>query len=55
MLSIDFLTTVNEVWEQVKLRDWKKYPLNGFPTNYEVKIDTGISIKHPPLITENEH
>ena len=28
-LSIDFLTTVNEVWEQVKLRDWKKYPKDG--------------------------
>lgn len=27
--SIGFLTTVNEVWEQVKLRDWKKYPNNG--------------------------
>lgn len=28
-LDIDFLTTVNEVWKQVKLRDWKKYPKNG--------------------------
>ena len=28
-LDIDFLTTVNEVWEQVKLRDWKKYPKDG--------------------------
>ena len=27
--SIGFLTTVNEVWEQVKLRDWKKYPKDG--------------------------
>ena len=27
--KIDLLTTVNEVWEQVKLRDWKKYPNNG--------------------------
>ena len=29
MFEIDFLTTVNEVWEQVKLRDWKKYPKDG--------------------------
>lgn len=28
-LDIDFFTTVNEVWEQVKLRDWKKYPKDG--------------------------
>ena len=28
-LDIDFITTVNEVWEQVKLRDWKKYPNDG--------------------------
>lgn len=27
--NFDLLTTVNEVWEQVKLRDWKKYPNNG--------------------------
>lgn len=29
IINIDFLTTVNEVWEQVKLRDWKKYPKDG--------------------------
>ena len=28
-LDIDFITTVNEVWEQVKLRDWRKYPKDG--------------------------
>ena len=24
--KLDLLTIVNETWEQVKLRDWKKYP-----------------------------
>ena len=28
-LGFDFTTLVNEVWEQVKLRDWKKYPKDG--------------------------
>ena len=27
--KFDLLNIVNETWEQVKLRDWKKYPLNG--------------------------
>lgn len=27
--DFDLLTIVNEVWEQVKLRDWKLYPING--------------------------
>ena len=29
MFNINFITTVNEVWEKVKLRDWKKYPKDG--------------------------
>ena len=28
-IELDLLTIVNETWETVKLRDWKKYPLNG--------------------------
>ena len=28
-IDFDLLTIVNEIWEKVKLRDWKKYPLNG--------------------------
>jgi len=28
-INLDLITIVNEVWEQVKLRDWKQYPLNG--------------------------
>lgn len=28
-IKLDLLTIVNEVWEQVKLRDWKKYPKDG--------------------------
>jgi len=28
-MELDFLTIVNETWEEVKLRDWKKFPLNG--------------------------
>jgi len=29
LYNFDLLTIVNETWENVKLRDWKKYPLNG--------------------------
>ena len=29
LYNINFNDTINEVWEQVKLRDWKLYPLNG--------------------------
>jgi len=29
LYNINFITTVNEVWKQVKQRDWKQYPLNG--------------------------
>ena len=28
-IKLDFITIINETWETVKLRDWKKYPLNG--------------------------
>jgi len=28
-IELDLLTIINEVWETVKLRDWKLYPLNG--------------------------
>lgn len=28
-IELDLLTIVNETWEQVKLRDWKKYPKDG--------------------------
>ena len=28
-IKLDLLTIVNETWEQVKLRDWKKYPKDG--------------------------
>lgn len=47
--NIDFnlLTIVNEVWETVKLRDWKQYPNNGMPNGYEVKLDKGIDIINP--------
>ena len=27
--NFDLLTIINETWEQVKLRDWKKYPKDG--------------------------
>ena len=27
--KFDLLDIVNQTWEQVKLRDWRKYPLNG--------------------------
>lgn len=29
IINVDFLTIVNKVWEQVKLRDWKTYPKDG--------------------------
>ena len=28
-IELDLLTIVNETWETVKLRDWKKYPKDG--------------------------